>query len=291
MNNYSVALLTYKRKVLFTRCLTSILNQTVKPNEVIIIDQNTENSLKRTVKQFQDNNRSINIKYIHMKKKNVSIGRNMAIKTSGNNYLLFTDDDCEVEKDWGKNAIYALGTHQLVLGNCLIHNRQQGAFALIQHRLTNSYFSLFRFQTNKNSFQSYIIDTKNCAMNKKEIIKHKISFNPQQPYIEDMDFSYQAYINNISIRYEPKMRIRHTYKNNLLDALKSQFKLGHNFQILNKRWEKDLRIKTLNAYIFAKHMKKTDIPITPYSWIYLLFSLFRKLGYAFGTIRTVFLGT
>ncbi|MFZ2206240.1 MAG: glycosyltransferase [Microgenomates group bacterium] len=291
MNNYSVALLTYKRKELFTRCLISILNQTTKPNEIIIIDQNTDNSMKRIVKQFQDNNKPVDIKYVHMKKKNVSIGRNVAIQKSSNNYLLFTDDDCEVEKDWGKNAVYALGTHQLVLGNCLMNNQQQGVLALIQHRLTDSYFALFRFQMNENGFQSYIIDTKNCAMNKKGIIKHKISFNPRQPYIEDMDFSYQAYINNISIRYEPKMRIWHTYKDNLFDALKSQFKLGHNFQILDKRWEKNLRIKALNAYVFTKHMKKNSIAITPLSHIYLLFSLFRKLGYAFGTIRTVFLGT
>jgi len=226
-----------------------------------------------------------------MKLRNVSKGRNMAIKIASNDFILFTDDDCEVEKNWGKNAVRALSTHQLVLGNCTINKKQKSILAYIQHTLTDSYFSLFRFQTSKSFFQSYILDTKNCAINKKKVLKQNVLFNPQQPYIEDMDFSYQAYTKNIPIRYESKMLIAHTYKDNIFDVLKSQFKLGHNFQILDKRWEKNVRIKALKAYMFTKHEKRNSEITTSYKYIYLLFFFFRKLGYLFGTMKTLFIGT
>ncbi len=291
MNKYSVAVLTCKREGLFKRCLTSILEQTIKPDEIIVIDQNTKNSLQKTIEQIQSNNKKVQIKYIHMKMKNVSVGRNAAIKLASNNFILFTDDDCEVEKNWGRNAVRALSTHSLVLGNCLINGQQRSILARIQHRLTDSYFSLFRFQTSKNDFQSYILDTKNCAINKKAILKHNILFNPQQPYIEDIDFSYQVYIKDMPIQYESKMIIAHTYKDNIFDVLKSQFKLGHNFQILDKRWERNIRIKALKAYMLTKHEKKNNETAASYKYIYLLFSLFRKLGYVFGTIKSIFIGT
>lgn len=75
-------------------CLNSIVNQTYKHFELILInDCSTDNSME-IIQQFEKNNPNINLKIIsHTQNSGQSVARNNGIKHASGKYLLFIDSD------------------------------------------------------------------------------------------------------------------------------------------------------------------------------------------------------
>lgn len=75
-------------------CLETLSLQSEKPNEVIIIDDNSKDNIKQVIELFS---KKLNIIYKKNKtNKGSAISRNIASKLAKNNYLLFLDDDCVI---------------------------------------------------------------------------------------------------------------------------------------------------------------------------------------------------
>ncbi|MHP18488.1 glycosyltransferase, partial [Escherichia coli] len=62
MKKVIAIIVTFKRKHLLCKVIESILNQTVKPMEIIIIDNNSNDGTREVVKKFFNNGR-VNISY------------------------------------------------------------------------------------------------------------------------------------------------------------------------------------------------------------------------------------
>lgn len=88
----SVVLPTYNRAGIIHNSIKSVLNQTVKDYEIIIVDDcSTDNTLE-VINRFNDKR----IKYIrHKKRKGGSAARNTGIKCSNTEYIAFLDSDDE----------------------------------------------------------------------------------------------------------------------------------------------------------------------------------------------------
>lgn len=97
--------------------LQSVLTQTLKPNEVIIVDGGSSDKSVLLVKSFLENNSKLNLK-IKIKKGNRSIGRNFAIKNAKNNLIAITDAGCTLDKNWLKElvAVYKKSKAPVVAG-------------------------------------------------------------------------------------------------------------------------------------------------------------------------------
>src|SRR5690625_1857772 len=94
----SVIIPTYKRPRMLTRALKSVLMQTYKNIEVIIVDDNDENSeyRKQTINFMKEYKSNPIIKYIkHKKNKGGSEARNTGIYKATGKYISFLDDDDE----------------------------------------------------------------------------------------------------------------------------------------------------------------------------------------------------
>jgi len=94
----SVIIPTYKRPEFLSNAIDSVLNQTYKNIEIIVVDDNNPDSLERveTEKIMNKYNKNPCIKYIrHEKNKNGSAARNTGIKNSSRRYIAFLDDDDE----------------------------------------------------------------------------------------------------------------------------------------------------------------------------------------------------
>lgn len=92
----SIIIPTYKRANMLPRTINSLLNQTYKNIEIIVVDDNEPDSqyrkdTEKTMKYYAEN--SI-IHYIkHDKNKNGAAARNTGMKVSKGEYLCFLDDD------------------------------------------------------------------------------------------------------------------------------------------------------------------------------------------------------
>lgn len=97
MNKYKVSVVipTFNRGIMLEQTLKSVLNQTIKPAEIIVVD----NASTTQVNDFSNNQR---IKYIKLKKNiGVTGGRNFGIKKTSikSDYILFLDHDIVCQKD------------------------------------------------------------------------------------------------------------------------------------------------------------------------------------------------
>ena len=106
--NFSIIIPTCNRPFFLKKCLKYVINSLiegsfVKNSEVIIIDSSSHenrNFIKETVCNYKD--RKINISFLYNDKKNISKSRNIGVRHSKNNYLVFIDDDISVKPTFFK---------------------------------------------------------------------------------------------------------------------------------------------------------------------------------------------
>lgn len=94
MTKISVIIPTYNREKYVKKCLDSILNQTLKDIEIIIVDDGSQDNTKEIVNSYKDKR----IKYIY--KNNTGIGdtRNKGISLSKGEYISFVDIDDYIDE-------------------------------------------------------------------------------------------------------------------------------------------------------------------------------------------------
>ena len=91
---------TYNRKVLLKKCINSLINQSYKDFEIIVVDDGSTDGTKDLIKNYEQ------IRYLRQENKGPGNARNLGIKNAGGSIIAFTDDDCIPDKDWLKNALH-----------------------------------------------------------------------------------------------------------------------------------------------------------------------------------------
>ena len=90
----SVIIPTYNRAHLVGRAIKSVLNQTYRDFEIIVVDDGSTDNTKDIIKEFQKKDKRI--KYIpYEKNKGGSAARNTGIKAAKGEYIAFLDSDDE----------------------------------------------------------------------------------------------------------------------------------------------------------------------------------------------------
>ena len=118
MKNYpkvSIIIPTYNRPKLFKRAIQSVLKQTYKNFEVIVIDDSTNDETKKIVENFNDKR----IRYIHNEKKtNLPKARNQGVRESSleSKYIVFLDDDNEFLPQFLEKSIEKLEKRPDLIG-------------------------------------------------------------------------------------------------------------------------------------------------------------------------------
>ena len=90
IGNISVVIPTYNRRKTIGRSIDSVLNQTLFPSEIIVVD---DGSTDGTCDYIQSNFPSI--KLLHQPNKGVSSARNMGIRSSNSDWVALLDSDDE----------------------------------------------------------------------------------------------------------------------------------------------------------------------------------------------------
>lgn len=92
----SVLLCTRNRAEKAKRAVASILDNSFRDFELIVVDQSTDEKTKMAIDSFDD----ARIRYIRLSIVGLSKSRNIAIRASRSETIVFTDDDCICDKEW-----------------------------------------------------------------------------------------------------------------------------------------------------------------------------------------------
>jgi glycosyltransferase involved in cell wall biosynthesis len=96
--SFSVVVPTYERHAHLPRLLDCLMKQSCRDFEVILVDQSA------TPWEVPDRYSSLDIVYEHTDVKGTSRARNLGAWLARGDVLAFTDDDCQPEPDWLRNA-------------------------------------------------------------------------------------------------------------------------------------------------------------------------------------------
>ena len=122
--NKSIAIIipVYNVEKYLVPCLESVIKQTIKPNEVLLIDDgSTDNSGIICDKYSKDYKY---IKTIHQKNKGLSEARNTGINNIHSKYFILLDSDDTIEEntiEQFNNFISDTEQPEIVVGNVLSH--------------------------------------------------------------------------------------------------------------------------------------------------------------------------
>ncbi|QAA34732.1 glycosyltransferase family 2 protein [Clostridium manihotivorum] len=204
----SVIVPVYNAEKSIERCIASVISQTYKYIEIIVIDDGSNDKSGSIINNlWQDNKQII---YIRQENKGVSAARNKGIDSSSGKFVFFLDADDWIEEDCIENMI-----SMMIKTNsdyCFSDWYVEGNFGTRIDSLNrdwNVYFDadeLYRF---------YILNRYGCAPWGKLyrldiIVENKISFIEGLPYAEDYLFilrylsfaSICSYINRPLLHYD-----------------------------------------------------------------------------------------
>lgn len=89
----------YNSEKYISKCLDSILNQTYKDYEILIVNDGSKDNSKQIIDKYKDEYPE-KIISIEQENKGVSVTRNESIKKANGKYIMFIDNDDYLDKDY-----------------------------------------------------------------------------------------------------------------------------------------------------------------------------------------------
>lgn len=250
MIEFSVIIPIYNTEKYLARCINSIINQTYKKMELILVDDGSTDNSKKICDKFARNYKMI--KVVHQKNKGVSAARNVGLKLASNEYIVFVDSDDWIEKETLEN-LYNVIKHNEI--DCIVSNLKEK----VRKKVTNKN----QIQTWEKEIEKLIITEKiNSPVNKvyrNSIIKsNNIKFDEEISIGEDLLFNIEYFINSKKIYILNKKLYHYEISNN--NSLTRKYKKDKYEQLMyvNNRIEKithsleSTKIKEAISYIKLK---------------------------------------
>lgn len=199
-NKVSVIIPLYNKEKYIKNCINSILNQTYKNFEIIVVDDGSTDGSNLIMKELIRSND--NILYFYRDHLGVSEARNFGIDKCTGDYIIFVDADDELQKDYLERLLrykeYDLVVSGLVVSD-LSKNRSQSSIKLTDKVINLNIKSDLKNIFNRVSFKIFaVVYTK---LYKTKIIQ---SFNIRFKEInlgEDTLFvlNYLSHVNTIKV--------------------------------------------------------------------------------------------
>jgi len=210
----SIIIPTYYRARDLSALLDSILNQTVKPLEVIIVDDTPSNDIKAVYEDKKEKFKEKGIDLIYIrnpKERSLTIARNIGVSVAKGEVILFLDSDTIIAPDYIENILRvfqrfpnALG----VQGHILIKNIPKTIGGRLKFVAINNIKKMFRLMyLSINScklfeYPMFLTDVINCqrlsgsnmAFRREVFDEFKFDENLlKYAYMEDLLFTYSLY--------------------------------------------------------------------------------------------------
>lgn len=189
----TVALTVYNAEKYIYSCIESLLSQTFKNFEIVIVEDPPFDQTKNIIHKFNDKR----IRYFRNQKHlGLSKSRNISVKLAKGNYIFFTDDDCIAAKDWIEQGLKTF--HNL---DCI---GVEGKIYYVNENYKPTFSDGTYIRHVKKGGGYHTI---NIAY-KKSIIKGLGGFDERYTYLEDRDLGLRAKELG-KIIYNPYMLIYH----------------------------------------------------------------------------------
>lgn len=186
MKKVSIIIPVYNSSKYLKECLDSVLNQTLKEIEIIIINDGSTDSSEKTIKDYVKEN--TNIIFINNKKnKGIGYSRNIGVSKSTGEYIGFVDSDDTIEPEMFEKYYNFAIKNKLDIVTGYYYKK----FDSTKEMFENSYFNISNLNEMPNLINLLDYGPCNKIFKRELIIKNKINFEEKLKY-EDMPFVLKA---------------------------------------------------------------------------------------------------
>lgn len=237
----SVVVPVYNSQKYLKRCINSLIMQSYKKIEVIIVDDGSTDDSGKICDEYQKIDERI--KVIHKNNAGVSEARNSGIKESSGKYITFVDSDDYVADNYIYNLYYKMDNNIIVCEN---------ATNIIDNKYIKNDVIKTDYQLSKDEFIKEILKEKimnGVCWGKLYITKivKRTLFNSKYRIAEDLDFNIR-YLDNVHGTCKIINNIDYYYYINEGSTIHSKF---------NEKWFDEIII----CENLIKKFKNTDIEI------------------------------
>ncbi len=140
----SVIIPVYNGEKTIKECLISLAKQTRKPDEIIVVDDGSEDRTKEIVKEFVGKR----VKLIEQKHKGPASARNLGAKKAKGKIVLFTDADCIPNERWVSEMTKPFEKKGVVGVQGVYRTKQRDVIArFVQLEIEDRYDRMRKFET------------------------------------------------------------------------------------------------------------------------------------------------
>lgn len=256
MPKVSIIIPTYNREKELSTCIDSLLNQTYKDIEIIVINDGSKDNTDTLINSYKDKR----IKYYKRTNHGIGSSRNYGLEKSTGDYVSFIDSDDYIDKNFIEKMLNKVTKEDLDLVICDYYNFYKNK---TKELVTIPKFNNTNIKDNKNLLLNVNYGPCN-KLYKKELIKD-IRF-PEDIKYEDMPFIAKClkesnrigkvnlplnyfYLDNISETTIRDKKMYDIFK--VLDLIKDIYKEKEYKEVLSS-----LIIKTLTNYNIQQRYQK-----------------------------------
>lgn len=262
MFKISIIVPFYNAECFLDECIQSVLNQTYRDFELILVDDGSTDGSKEVCRKYCDIEKYDTdrmVKYIFERNSGVSVARNTGIEYSKGEFISFLDADDFLDENYIERLIRTQEKYNTDLTMCTYFNYKSNGFLEKRVSFEQDIYvkgnQIKRELIPKIFFNDYLQPLANpiCRLYRKSIIvDNNILFNEKLKFYEDRLFNY-VYMHNISdfyyidealyYRYVHSESAMHKYRENIYEetlngyiyyiSLKNNYERETNTEILN----------------------------------------------------------
>ena len=214
----SVIVPVYNSEKNLEKCIESILQQTWKNLEIILVDDGSTDNSPAICDELHK--RDIRIHVIHQKNQGVSCARNVGLECANGEYIAFVDSDDELSVDSIQIRVHGIGEADLlVAGYDVVNFQDEKIYSIDSYgsgECTQLEMLKLMFGEHSCGYQGYLW---NKLFKMKIIRECGLKFRENIYYNEDRLFIVQYLIKSSQVSFENKPVYR--YKSNPAGAMES----------------------------------------------------------------------
>lgn len=198
--------------------LNSILNQSILPDEVIIVDGGSSDKTLTRIRKYENIFKKNCKLKILSKKGNRSVGRNEAIKESVSDIILCSDAGCILDKAWIENLVAPFKDNR----NDVIAGYYQGKWENIFQKSLIPYVLVM---PDKVDIENFLPASRSMAF-RKSVWEKVGGFDENLTHNEDYDFAKKLKKNKLKIVFQKNALVSWMPRKNILEAFRMFYRFA-----------------------------------------------------------------
>lgn len=259
MGKISVIIPVHNTEVFLNQCIASVLNQTYKNIEVILINDNSNHECKKILEKFAKDHDNIQL-FQFDEQKGVGAARNYGVHKATGKYIYFVDSDDYLPERTLEILMDNIKDFDMIRGSIKTTHFDRGMAVILPGLFNTKMYNENKYNLLKSK------SVLNFLIKKEFIEKHRLSFSENHTFYSDLFFMVPALINVHQIPYIKEAvyfrRLRNDpIRNPSLSQMDKSLKVGE-FLDIYKQLKRNNSDDLAGAYLdkeFLNYYRKTIV--------------------------------